>query len=111
MKFPKKVAVAFLMALALCAVGFCKAAHAAEDKPLFALDRLSFAGGLNYAWHAAPEAGNPNVPEFAKEFEAGLYASYNLTPKLSLPFSSVYGFDNKLIETRVGVRIRFGRGQ
>ena len=106
-----KVLKAVVIAAILGVVVFAATARAAEDKPLLALDRLSFAGGLNYAWHASPSADNPNVPGYAKEFEAGLYASYNLTPKLSLPFSSVYGFDNKMVETRVGVRIRFGRGQ
>ena len=110
MKFPKRVAVAFLFALALCSVGFCKAAHA-EDRPLFAWERLSFAGGVNYAWHAAPAEAAAPLPLAVKEWEAGAYAAYNLTPMLSLAASSVYGFDNQHVVSRVGLRVRLGRGE
>lgn len=92
-------------------VAFAAVSQAAEDRPLLALDRLTFAGGVNYAWHAAPFEDSAQVPAFGKEFEAGLYAAYNLTPKLSLAGSTVYGFDNKMVETRVGLRVRFGRGE
>lgn len=84
--------------------------RAAEDRPLLDFSRISFAAGVNYAWHAAPFEDSAPVPAFGKEWETGLYAAYNLTPLLSLAGSTVYGFDNKLVETRVGVRIRFGRG-
>ena len=106
-----KIVRAVVVAAVLGVVAFAAVAKAAEDKPLLALDRLTFAGGVNYAWHAAPAEGASPLPAHAQEFEAGLYAAYNLTPKLSIPFSSVYGFDNKLVETRVGLRIRFGRGE
>ena len=82
----------------------------AEDKPLLDFSRISFAAGVNYAWHAAPFEDSALVPPFGKEWETGLYAAYNLTPLLSLSGSTVYGFDNKLVETRLGVRIRLGRG-
>ena len=107
-----KVLKAVVIAAVLAVTVFAATARAAEDQPLFSLSRLTFAGGVNYAWHAAPAVdGTSPLPAHASEFEAGLYAAYNLTPKLSIPASSVYGFDNKLVETRVGLRIRFGRGE
>lgn len=107
MKVPSvfvKVLVAAVLMMAAVAVA------QAEDKPLFSWERLSFAAGVNYAWHAAPFENAAPVPAFGKEWEAGLYAAYNLTPRLSLAGSSVYGMDNKLVESRVGVRIRLGSG-
>ena len=113
MKFPKKVAVAFLMALALCAVGFCKSAHAegAVDQPLLSWERVSFAAGVNHAWYAAPLDGSAAPPPASHEWEAGIFGAYNITPLLSLTASSLYGFDNKAVQTRVGVRIRLGKGE
>jgi hypothetical protein len=107
-----KIVVVGVVAAIVAFAAFAPAARAAEgDQPLLALDRLTFAGGVNYAWHAAPMEDSAPVPAFGKEWEAGLYAAYNLTPKLSLAGSSVYGFDNKMVETRVGLRVRFGRGE
>ena len=48
---------------------------------------------------------------FGKEWEVGLYGAYNLTPHLSLAGSEVYGFDNKNVQSRVGLRVRFGNGE
>ena len=81
------------------------------DKPLWDWSRLTFAGGMNYVWHAAPFDQSAPVPPFGKEWEVGLYASYNLTPHLSLAGSTVYGFDNKLVQDRIGLRVRFGSGE
>lgn len=85
-------------------------AVAAEDQPLLALDRLTFAGGVNYVWRGDVIGDGVAVVK-PSEWEAGLYASYNLTPKLSLPFSALVGLDSKQPEYRAGVRIRFGRGE
>lgn len=76
----------------------------ALDAPLLSLKRLTVAGGANYAWYGGAEA--PTVLSFDKEFTAGLYAGYNMTPHLSLAGASVYGFDNKQITTYIGVRLR-----
>jgi hypothetical protein len=39
-----------------------------------------------------------------------MYGAYNLTPRLSLTGSTVYGLDNKNVESRVGLRVRLGNG-
>lgn len=91
-------------------VAFAATAKAA-DQPLLSLDRLTFAGGLNYKFVSAPEPESAPVPPFGKEWEAGLYAAYNLTPHLSLAGSIVRGFDNKQVEERIGLRVRFGKGE
>lgn len=98
-----------VVAVAVALVAMAAVAQAA-DKPLFDWSRLSFAGGVNYKWIAAPTDASAPVPAFGKEWEAGVYGAYNLTPMLSLTGSSVYGFDNKQVESRVGLRVRLGNG-
>lgn len=105
-----KYAKIALWAVVASIVVFAATAKAA-DQPLLSFDRLTFAGGLNYKWIAAPTAESAPVPAFGKEWEAGLYAAYNLTPHLSLAGSAVYGFDNKQVEERIGLRVRFGKGE
>ena len=102
----KLLAVAVLLA----AAAGVASTQVVEEKPLLAWERVSFAAGLNYAWHAGPFEDSAPVPPWGREWETGLYAAYNLTPLLSLTGSSVYGFDNKLVESRVGLRVRLGRG-
>lgn len=110
MKVLKAVVMAAVLGVVLFAAT-AKAAEAPAGRPLLALDRLSFAGGLNYCWYAAPLDGSAPVPSFGKEWEAGLYAAYNLTPHLSLAGSSVYGLDNKNVQNRIGLRVRFGNSE
>ena len=74
----------------------------AETKPLFSKDRVSLAAGLDYSFYN--RAGVEPVPSFKKEWEVGLFGAYNLTPKLSLTSSAGYGFDNKFVRYKVGLR-------
>lgn len=107
-----KVLKVLVVAAVLGIVAFAATAKAAEgDKPLFDWSRFTVAGGLNYAWYAAPFDKSAPVPPFGKEWEVGLYGSYNLTPHLSLAGSTVYGFDNKTVQDRLGLRFRFGSGE
>lgn len=86
-------------------------AHAqAEPKPLLSAERLSLAVGANYAFFTAPLESSSRLPEFKKEFEAGVFAAYNLTPHLSAVGSSVYGLDNKQFRTSLGLRVRIFQG-
>lgn len=108
--------------LSLFAVAaFASVAHAAEPaytsvlftgeaKPLLSAERLSLAVGANYAFFSAPLESSARLPEFKKEFEAGVFAAYNLTPHLSAVGSSVYGLDNKQFRTSVGLRVRIFQG-
>jgi hypothetical protein len=112
MKAVKVVLLAVVLAImAFAALSTPARAQEAVDRPLLSWDRASFAGGVNYAWHAAPAEDSAPVPPFGKEWEAGIYGAYNISPLLSIAGSSVYGFDNKLVETRLGFRIRLGRGE
>lgn len=106
-----KVLKFVLVVAALCSLSFATARAAEGDKPLFDWSRFTVAGGLNYAWYAAPFDKSAPVPPFGKEWEVGLYGSYNLTPHLSLAGSTVYGFDNKTVQDRLGLRFRFGSGE
>jgi len=103
-----KVFVKVLVAGAILAAA--AAVAQAEDKPVVDWSRLSLAAGVNYAWHAAPFDDSAPVPAWGREWEAGLYGAYNLTPRLSLVGSTVYGLDNKNVESRVGLRVRLGNG-
>lgn len=81
----------------------------AETKPLFSKDRASLAAGVDYSFYN--KAGVEPVPSFKKEFEAGLFGAYNLTPQLSLTASAGYGFDNKFVRYKVGLRTVIWRGK
>ena len=87
------------------------AAHAqAEPKPLLSAERLSIGAGVNYAFYSAPLESSARLPDFKKEWEAGVFAAYNLTPHLSAVGSSVYGLDNKQFRTSLGLRVRIFQG-
>jgi len=102
----KRTILAVLAALCIASV-----AHAADEpRPLLSAERLSLAVGANYAFFSAPLESSARLPEFKKEFEAGLFAAYNLTPHLSAVGSSVYGLDNKQFRTSVGLRVRIFQG-
>lgn len=92
----------------------CIAAPAlAQDRPLLAKERLSAAFGTNYLWYS--QAGERLDRDPLKEFEAGIYASYNLLasdgmntpskPLLSLAGSCLYSLDSKEIRTALGLRL------
>lgn len=98
-----------IAAVVLGIVVFAATAKAA-DKPIVDISRLSLAAGANYAWHSQPFVDGAPPPAFGKEWEFGIYGAYNLTPHLSIAGSSVYGLDNKLVESRLGLRFRLWRG-
>lgn len=85
----------------------------AADRPLLSLNRLALSAGLDYAWYGQPAATSSRMPEYAKEWEAGLYAGYTIAapaagqdgPIVTIVGSSAYGLDNKLVRTKLGVRI------
>jgi len=101
----KRTILAVLAALCLAS-----AAHAAEPKPLLSAERLSLGVGANYAFYSAPLESSARLPDFKKEWEAGVFAAYNLTPHLSAVGSSVYGLDNKQFRTSIGLRVRIFKG-
>lgn len=104
----------FLAALLLCVA----APAFAQDRPLLDTKRLSAAFGTNYVWYA--QAGDQLDRAPIKEFEAGIYASYNLLatepkmningitysdPLLSLAGSVLYALDSKEVRTSLGLRL------
>ena len=94
-----------LLFAALAAALFAVAlpAHAqTTGKPILSLDRLGLSAGANYAWHAGESL---NLPKFKKEWEAGIFAAYNLTPTLDLVGSTLSGLDNKTFRSSVGLRV------
>ena len=63
-------------------------------RPLFSLNRLSLSAGLDYAWYGQPAATSSRMPEYAKEWEAGLYGAYTLaapSPGQDGPIVSIVG--------------------
>ena len=97
-----------IAALTLLALASC--AHAATVEPILSPKRLSIAAGANYAAYSKLTASAAEIPAYKKEWEAGLYAAYNLTPRLSLTGSSVLGLDNHLVRSSIGLRVRLFRG-
>lgn len=102
----KKLLVAAALMLVASSAG-------AAERPLISWSRLALACGLDYAWYGAPAATSARLPDFVKEWEPGVYASYTISapplgvkgPIVSLAASSCYGTDNKIIRTKVGIRI------
>ena len=104
----KSLALLLFLILALAAAAG-KPAHAADDVPLLSVTRLQLAGGANYLWYGA-EASEP-TPSFGKEWEVGVYGAYNLVPSVDLVGSVAWGLDNKLYQTRIGVRLALFAGE
>lgn len=85
----------------------------AQDRPLLAKERLSAAFGVNHLWYS--QAGGRPERDPLKEFEGGIYASYNLLateptnvpskPLLSLAGSVLYSLDSKEVRTSLGLRL------
>lgn len=104
------IAAALLACLATAAT--------AAEKPLLSWERVSISGGLDYAWYGAPTETSAPIPFFEKEWEAGLYGAYTVAaphdgetgPIVSIAGSCAYGFDNKLVRTKLGVRIGLFHG-
>jgi len=83
-------------------------ASAQAEAPLLSFQRLSIAGGADYAWYEA--TGNEPVPAFGKEWEVTLVGAYSLTPHLHLTGSTAYGLDNQFFRTRLGLRVSLWQG-
>lgn len=103
----KKLLFALVAMLALAG------AASAAEKPLLDWSRFALAAGVDYAWYGAPVETSAPVPFFHKEWELGLYGAYVLAspklgdsgPTVSVAGSSAYGLDNKLIRTKLGLRL------
>lgn len=78
----------------------------AQQQPIsaFHVSRVAIAAGSGYDWHYG-SALNPE-PVFKKEFAAGLYGAYVLTPHVSLYAGAVYGVDNRVYRFSPGVHYR-----
>jgi hypothetical protein len=99
-----------VLLLAVAALTFPLAA-VAEDQPVFSLDRLSIATGLDYAWYNTT-GDDPALPTLQKkEWEVPLSMAYNLLasaenkPLLSLVAGASWGCDTHIVKTRVGLRL------
>lgn len=92
------------LVLTLILLSLAVVASAAElvDRPLFSPTRLSLAVGGDYAFYSGA-----NAPKFPvkKEWQAGVFAAYKLTPTLSLVAASRYGVDSKQFDSKVGLRL------
>lgn len=98
---------------ALCITSLAGSAFAqdpspAPEYPIFSIQRVHLGAGANYEWCASQ--GDEPLPAFDKEWTAGLYAAYNMTPQLSLVGSGVYSLDTKFLRTSVGLRVRIFQG-
>lgn len=72
------------------------------DLPIFTPQRLALAVGADYATYSGASA--PKFP-VTKEFQAGVFAAYKMTPTLSLVAGSRYGMDSKQFDTKIGLRL------
>lgn len=97
-----------LILAAIALVAFTVSAHA-EDKPLFAKERLSAAFGIDHSFYSGSDNGSAYQPK--SEWEVGPVAAYNLLatdshrPLLSLTASVMYGIDSEIVRTKIGVRL------
>lgn len=100
----------FLLAVlcGLAPAAFAQDPAPAPEYPIISLSRVHLGAGLNYEWCASQ--GEEPLPAFDKEWTAGLYAAYNMTPQLSLVGSGVYSVDTKFLRTSVGLRVRIFQG-
>lgn len=93
---------------AVLALGSVAQPALAADQSLLSLDRLSIGAQVRYTWLS--ETGDEPVPAYGKEFEVGPSLSYSLTKHLALVGSALYGLDNQLIRTSVGVSVILWQG-
>ena len=94
---------AILTLLCLSALLLTASAYAAtSDLPLFSAKRAALAVGGEYAFYSGQDAPALN---FKKEWQAGIFGGYKLTPTTSLTASLRYGVDTKQFETKVGLRL------
>ena len=89
------------MRVLLCAglLVLAATAHAA-DAPILSMKRVSIAAGADHKWYT----------DGSKGYQAGLFGAYNVVPHASLVASSLYDFNAKGLEHKVGVRIRLFQG-
>ena len=76
-------------------------AKAAEDAPILSMRRVSFATGVDHKWHH----------DGVRNWQAGVFGAYNISPHLSLVGSSVYDWRHQYLEHKVGIRIRIFTGR
>ena len=87
-------------AVALALLVLAHPAHA-EDAPILSMRRVSFATGADAKWYT----------DGARGWQAGVFGAYNVTPHASLVASSVYDFNARYLEHKVGIRIRIFQGR
>ena len=92
------IALLCLSALLLTASAYA----ATSDLPLFSAKRAALAVGGDFALYGGASA--PALP-FKKEWQAGIFGGYKLTPTVALVASERYGVDTKQFETKVGLRL------
>lgn len=88
-----------LLVLTLTALAPSRNANAA-DAPILSMRRVSFAAGVDHKWYVDEKRG----------WQAGVFGAYNLVPHASIVASSVYDFNAKGLEHKIGLRIRIWRG-
>ena len=89
-----------ITALVVLTAAVCQSATI--DAPAFSTKRLAVAAGADYAFYSGKDA--PALG-WKKEFQAGLFGAYKLTPTLAATGSWRYGLDTKQFETKVGLRL------
>lgn len=95
--------VLFVAALAVFIFTLTPQAKAASiSAPLFSPLRAALAIGGDYAWYNGKDA--PAFP-VKKEWQVGIFASYKLTPTLSLVGGTRYAVDSKQFDNKVGLRL------
>lgn len=108
MSFQRWCAVVVLASLALLLFRGVAQAQAKESYPIFSVERASVAAGVNSQWLQSPSGSS--VVGKKQEWNAGVYAAYQVIPHASLVGSVEYGLDSKQIQAKAGVRIRLWRG-
>ena len=78
-----------------------------QNEPILSLKRLSLAVGADYAWWSGEQS---NQPSFDKEWQAGFYGAYSLTPHLAAIGRVEYGLDSKLFHSALGIRLTVFKG-
>lgn len=110
MKFRVPVTPLLILAIGIL-LSFCTGSSRADDRPLIALERISIATGLDYAWYSDTDGGDDLTGFMKKEWEVPLNLSYNLVatdahkPILSLIAGTSWGTDTHMLKTRLGLRV------
>jgi hypothetical protein len=81
-----------------------------EERPFLDPSRGQLAAGFGYDFYSRGSEAATDVNGFKKEFTVGLYGSWNLVEELDLAGATVFGLDNHVFRSHIGIRYTMWAG-